>query len=368
MRFSLTEDEQMIVDGVGELCERSIRAQAGAWDEAGALPETVRGELGELGLFGLGSAEAYGGVALSGVAATAVLERLGQGDAAVALLVAVHDRLAAAHVRRAGTDAQRRAWLPKWASGEALATWAEPASSDVVATDGTLRGSTGVVVGAALAQHVVVHARTDGGTDGGVVSHVVETSAPGVSVEPVARLGTRADGAARVRLDGVSIDDDARLGTPGDGVAEGLVAEQHLALAAIACGVGEAALSAATAYANEREQFGRPIARFQAIQWKLADAGTELEAASLLARRAAWALEHGADDGPGAAARAKRAATAAAERACSDALQIHGGYGYTREFPVERHLRAAKTLSIAAGTSRAARAVAAAAILRRFDR
>lgn len=364
MRFSLTEDEQMIVDGVGELCERTIAAQAGAWDEAGALPEAVRGELGELGLFGLGTAEAHGGVALSGVAATAVLERLGQGDAAVALLVAMHDRLAAAQVRRAGTDPQRGAWLPKWASGEALATWAEPASSDVVVQDGTLRGSTGVVVGAALAQHVVVHARTDAGR----VSHVIETSAAGVTVDPVARLGTRADGAARVRLHGVVIGDQTRLGAADDGVAEGLVAEQHVALAAIACGVGTAALTAATAYANEREQFGRPIAKFQAIQWKLADAGTELEAASLLSRRAAWALQQGRDDGPGAAARAKRAATAAAERACSDALQIHGGYGYTREFPVERHLRAAKTLSIAAGTSRAARAVAAEAILRRFDR
>jgi len=362
MRFSLTEDEQMIVDGVAELCERSIRAQASAWDEAGALPDGVRGELGELGLFGLGTSEAHGGVELSGVAATAVLERLGEGDAAVALLVAQHDRLAAAHVRRAGTEAQQGTWLPQWAAGEALATWADPTASEVTEAGGALSGSAGVVVGAQLAQHVVVHAKTEDG----VLSVVLDVSAPGVTVEPVARIGTRADGAARVRLEGVAIADDARLGSAGDGVAQALVAEQHVALAAIACGVGRAATAAATAYAKEREQFGQPIAHFQAIQWKLADAGTELDAAGLLARSAAWSLMQRNEDGPGAAARAKRAATAAAEKACSEALQIHGGYGYTREFPVERHLRAAKTLSIAAGTSRAARAVAAQAILRRF--
>ena len=365
MRFSLTEDEQMIVDGVGELCERSIRAQAGAWDEAGAVPEGVLGELGELGLFGLGTAEEHGGVGLSGVAAAAVLERLGQGDAAVALLVAVHDRLAAAHVRKAGSAEQRAKWLPAWAAGEALATWAEPStepSTELVVDGGALTGTTGVVVGAEVAAQVIVHARQGDG----LASFVVDTGAPGVTMARVARLGTRADGAARVRLDGTPVTDALRLGTVDDGVAAALVAEQHVALAAIACGVGRAALVAATAYAKEREQFGRPIASFQAIQWKLADAATELDAASLVTARAAWSLQRGDEAGPAAAARAKRAATMAAERACSEALQIHGGYGYTREFPVERQLRAAKTLSIAAGTSRAARVVVSRAIVRRF--
>lgn len=364
MRFSLTEDEQMIVDGVADLCTKSVASQAAQWEQDGDLSDAALAEVGALGLFGLSAPEADGGIELSCVARTAVVETLGAGDASLATVIAAHDGLASAHVLRAGTQAQRGAWLPSWTTGEALATWCAPSEGITMtaSADGVvLRGQTEVLIGATKAQWLVINVADD---DGGVHTWVVPADASGVDVIAADRLGLRASAAGHVVLDGVCVGADRQLGTVDDGVAAALVAERRITLAAIACGVARSAIAVAATYAVEREQFGKPIAQFQAIQWKLADAATNLDAASLTTRRAAWCIDAGRPDAA-AAARGHVAAMQAAQTVCSDALQIHGGYGYTQEYPVERALRAVKTLSVMAGTTRASRAVIGAAIAAR---
>lgn len=363
MHFTLTEDDQLIVASVTELCAKSM-GQAADWDDAGQLPGSILTEVADLGLLGMSTPQALGGVELSGIVRAAVLEALGGGDAALALVVAGHDGLAAAHVARAATPAQRAAWLGAWAAGEPLVAWCEPGTelSGQMCGEGLrVSGQTPVTAGVGLAGRFVVNVPLDRG----IASALVLGEQAGVSRTKVDRLGMRAAAAGRVVFDDVLIPLEALIGAPGDGVVASLMAEFQIALGAIACGVGRAALAAASVYSMQREQFGQPISNFQAIQWKLANAATELDAAALLVGRAAWMLEQ-RQPFEAAAAQAKVAASEAAERACSEALQIHGGYGYTREFPVERHLRAAKTLSMAAGSNRASRKTAAAAIARRF--
>ncbi|MEM6995899.1 MAG: acyl-CoA dehydrogenase family protein [Myxococcota bacterium] len=357
MRFSLTEDDEMIVASIGELCAKSVAPHASQWDDDGALPPAILTEVAGLGLAGMSASEAVGGVALSAVGRAAALQALASGDAALALLLAAHDGLAAAHVARGGTAAQREAHLAAWAAGERFAAWAEPAETLQIDADGDvvrLAGHTGPTVAAGIAGHWLVHAPADGG----VRSVLVPADTAGASATPVDRLGARAAATAVLHFDGVQLPAASLVGAVDDGLVDALRAEHWVDLAAIATGVGRAALQAATAYAREREQFGQPIANFQAIQWMLANAATELDAAALLTGKAAWHIAGGGLD-VAAAARAKTHATEAAQRAASDALQIHGGYGYTREFPVERHLRAAKTLAVAGGTNRTTRAAAA---------
>jgi len=360
MRFSLTDDEQMIAGSVCELCAKSVAPDAAAWDEAAALPSAIVTEVGELGLLGMSVPEAHGGVALSCVGRAAVLETLGGGSAALAMVVAMHDSLASGHLRHAGSAAQQEAHLPEWAGGETLATWCAPGPKlRATQTDSgwLLNGESPVTLAAAYAQILVVNADSDDG----VVSLLVGIDDKGVRRTSATQLGLHAVGASRLLFEDVQVAKDAQLGEPTDN-ALGRVAEEHrIALAAVACGVGRSALRAAAEYANEREQFGRPIGTFQAIQWKLADAATELDAAALVTGRAAWLVDQGKAAGA-ASARAKVLATTAAERACSGALQIHGGYGYTREFPIERAVRAAKMLSAMAGTNRAARNAVAQAL------
>lgn len=364
MHFTLSEDDQLIVASVAELCGKAIGDRAAEWDDAGRVPEAVLTDVANLGLLGMSTPEALGGVELSSVARAAVLEALGGGDAALALVVAGHDGLAAAHVARAATPVQRAAWLGAWAAGDPIVAWCAPGTelSGQMCDEGLrVSGQTPVTAGVGLAGRFVVNLPLDGG----IASALVVGDQAGVSRTSVDRLGMRATAAGRVVFEDVLIPFEALIGTPGDGVVASLTTEFQISLGAIACGVGRAALAAARHYSMQREQFGQPISNFQAIQWKLANAATELDAAALLVSRAAWMLEQ-RQSFEAAAARAKFAASEAAERACSDALQIHGGYGYTREFPVERHLRAAKTLSMTAGTNRASRKTAAAAIARRF--
>jgi alkylation response protein AidB-like acyl-CoA dehydrogenase len=366
MDFRLGDDDALLVDNVRAFCRDRVADQAAAWDDAGCIPPAVLGELGELGLLGMRVSEAEGGVALSTVAATAIVEELAIGSASLALVVSAHNFLAVAHIVAAGSPEQRRTLLPDLVSGRRIGAWAlseTVSGSDAAAAQTTataregggwkLDGQKAYVTSGGHAGRIVVFAAVEpGDREAGLSAFVVDREQTGLGLEPVRPLGMRATSLSHLVLSGACVDDDRRLGALGSGLptAKALLHESRIAIAALSCGITAAALTAARDYALERRQFGQPIADFQAIQWKLADIAMGLDAARLLTRRAAWL----ADAGQPFAAFASRAKLHASELACratSEALQIHGGYGYTREFVVERLLRDAHACRIAEGTS-----------------
>jgi alkylation response protein AidB-like acyl-CoA dehydrogenase len=380
MEFDLSDDDAMFVDSVRQLGRDQLAPHAVAWDEAGRIPDGVLAQLGQLGLLGMEVPETAGGVGLSTVAATAILEEVARHAPALAWLLAAHNVLAVGHLLRAGDESQRRAWLGPWIEGPAVAAWALPEATPSpaatraprttarrVGSGWVLDGGKHYVTAGRHAAQVVVFAEADADA-GAPTAFLVDADARGLSVAAEVRsLGLRAAAVAHLSLFGVEVGDDRRLGEVGAAGADAtaLLDRHAIAVAAVACGIVDAALVAARDYALQREQFGGPIAGFQAIQWKLADMATGLDAARALTMQAAWMRDAGRPFAA-AASRAKVFASELASRACSDALQIHGGYGYTTEFPVERLLRDAKATQVGGGTSQASRVRLGASIAERF--
>jgi alkylation response protein AidB-like acyl-CoA dehydrogenase len=380
-RFDLGEDIALLQRSVRDLCERQIVPNARAWDAAGNLPPSVLRELGAMGLLGLRIPEAHGGAGLSMLAAAALVEELAAASGAVALTVAVHNFSCLGQVWRRANEAMKRDLVPRLASGDALGAWAmaepgvrsDPGSARATVrhegTDWVLRGRKSLVVQGGAADVIVVVASTDPeqGPES-LASFLVEPSDAGVViVDDVHTLGMRAAASVDLRLENVRVPEARCLARPGLAQRDmrEVQADSRIAHAAIACGLMRAALEAARDHAKQREQFGHPIADFQAIQWKLADMATNLDAARLLVHHAAGQR----DRGQAATEEASRAKLFAASRVvsvCSEALQIHGGYGYTEEFPVERLLRDARYLPIADGTDEIQRIALSNAIATRF--
>jgi alkylation response protein AidB-like acyl-CoA dehydrogenase len=342
MDFELDEDVQLLCDNVREFCRQEVVPNAPGWDEDGAWPEGLHAKLGELGLFGLRLSEQHGGSELSMVATVAVLEELAAADASVATVVAVHNVLGLPAL--ALGDSTDAAELDRLAQGSAFVGWA---GLDATGRSGFALGSPGSPMVASAS-----------GDAAGVFR--LPDAAPRTPVDP---LGLRAAPIVEVEVDPATLPATARLGDAA--AASALVDMGRIALAAVLVGQGGAALRAGRDYALERQQFGKPIAKFQAIQWKVADSAVQLDAARLLTLRAAAMLDAG-QDVRAAAAQAKLRAGAAGVAAGSHALQIHGGYGYTREFPVERALRNARVLDALLGGSRAHRAAVAQSIVTRY--
>ena len=381
MDFDLSEDDALFVDSVRQLARERVAEAAAAWDEAGRVPDDVLGELGELGLLGMEVPEAAGGAGLSTVATTAIIDTLAQASGSLALLVSAHNFLSVAHLLAVGTEAQKQRLLGPMTAGPAVTAWAlseagsgsDAGAAATVATrkgdDWVLDGTKAYITAGQHAGSLVVFATTDpSDRTAGLTAFIVDADADGVSVvERVRPLGVRAAAIAHLSLAGVTVGDDRRLGEVGGAMADAkaLLDRSRIGVAAMACGIVAAALDAARDYALQREQFGRAIASFQAIQWKLADMATGLEAARALTMHAAWLRDAGRPFAL-AASRAKLFAAELASRACSEALQIHGGYGYTREFPVERYLRDAKATQVAEGTSQIQRVLISRAIASRF--
>jgi alkylation response protein AidB-like acyl-CoA dehydrogenase len=305
------------------------------------------------------------------------VEEIARADGSIALTVASHNGLGTAHVLSFGSEEQKRKYLPKAVAGEWLAAWAltEPGSgSDSAAlrttakrdpADGSwvLDGSKTFITQGSVGGFCVVLARTNehAPRQQGITAFVVERGTPGFGVSRhLSKLGCRASDTAELALEGVRLPDSQRLGDVDRGFADTMRILEcgRVSIAAMALGLGYGALEKAVAYAKQRTAFGKPIAQFQAIQWMLADAKAELDAAALLTYRAAWLADRGQ---PYAyeAAMAKLFASEAATRACNSALQVHGGYGYVREMDVERHLRDAKLCEIGEGTSEVQRMVIA---------
>jgi alkylation response protein AidB-like acyl-CoA dehydrogenase len=378
--FELPESHRLLRDSVREFAEREVRPHAKTWDKDERFPHEIVPKLAELGLLGIRIPEAYGGSGMDMLAYALCVEEIARVDGSLALTVASHNGLGTGHILAVGSEEQKRKYLPRAASGEWLAAWAltEPGSgSDSAALKTTarregdewvLRGSKMFITQGSVAGFCVVLARTrfDLPAQRGITAFIVETSSPGYSAsKKLEKYGCRSSDTVEITLDDVRVSDRQRLGEVDRGFLDTMriLDGGRVSIAAMALGLGRGALDMAIRYAKDRAAFGRPIAEFQSIQFLLADAKTDLEAAALLTYRAAWLADNGRRFSE-EASMAKLFASEVATRVCNDALQVHGGYGYTREFDVERHLRDAKLCEIGEGTSQIQRMVIAKHLLR----
>ena len=374
MDFRPTEAEEVTRQAVREFAEREILPHVMEWDEAQSLPADLLAQLGELGLLGIQFAARYGGAGMSAVEYAICIEELARVDPTIALTVAAHNGLAAAHVAMFGSDAQKERWLAPLAGGQFLGAWAltEPdAGSDAGnlrtrarrdGEDWLLDGTKTFTTHAGLAGLTVVMAVTDPAEGRhGISAFVVERDAPGLSVgRKENKLGMRASTTADTRLDGCRVAADHLLGREGDGFlnAMAVLDAGRIGIAALAVGLAQGAFDAARRHAAQRTQFGRPLASFQATQWKLADMATGIDAARLLTYRAAYLKDQGRPT-TRESSMAKLYASEVAVRAAGECVQIHGGYGFVKDYPAEKLYRDVKLLTIGEGTSEIQRLVIA---------
>jgi alkylation response protein AidB-like acyl-CoA dehydrogenase len=383
MDFELSEHHTLLRRSIREFARAEIAPHAQSWDREERFPMELVPKLAKMGLLGIRIPEDYGGSGMDVTAYAVCVEEIARVDGSIALTVASHNGLGTAHVLSFGSEAQKQKYLPKAASGEWLAAWAltEPGSgSDAAglrtrarrdAADGTwvVDGAKTFITQGSVGGFCVILARTNDRAPRqlGITAFVVDRGTPGFTVSRhLLKLGCRASDTAELALEGVRLPDSHRLGEVDHGFSDTMRILEcgRVSIAAMALGLGYGALEKAVAYAKQRSAFGKPIAEFQAIQWMLADARTELDAAALLTYRAAWLADR-AEPYAYEAAMAKLFASEAATRACNSALQVHGGYGYVREMDVERHLRDAKLCEIGEGTSEVQRMVIAKHLLAR---
>jgi butyryl-CoA dehydrogenase len=380
MDLELTPEHEMVRDMARDFAVKEIEPQAPANDREHRFPAELIRKMGDLGLMGMMVPEAYGGGGLDAVAYVLAMEEISRACASTGVIMSVNNSLVCGPVLDFGTEAQKQRWLPGLARGERLGCFAltEPNNgSDAAAARTTavrdgegrwrVNGAKQFITNAPQADICVFFAQTDASKGAkGITAFVVEKGAPGYSVgKPDDKLGITASHSAPVYFEDVRLDDDHRLGEVGQGfkVAMKTLDSGRIGIAAQALGIHRACLAESARYSKARAAFGRPIATFQAIQWMLADMATELEAARLLTLRAAALKDQGVRFGP-EAAMAKLYASEAANRAATHCIQIHGGYGYIKDFPAERHFRDAKITEIYEGTSEIQRLVIAASLLK----
>jgi len=379
MDFQLTDEQLELQRTVHDFCEREVKPNARRWDETAEFPMATVRALGDLGVMGMTVPMEYGGAGLDLVAASVVIEEIARYDGSLALTVASHNSLGTGHLLRFGSEDLKRRLVPDLASGKKLAAWAltEPGSGSDAAglrTSAVRRGDGWVLNGSKMFitqgtvgdVFVVLASTTPERRQKGITAFVVERGMKGFTQHALkGKLGMRSSDTAELTLEDVEVPDSHRLGAVDEGFLQTLqiLDRGRVGIGALAVGIARAALEEARAYAKERKAFGRPIADFQAIGFALADMATEIAAARLLVQRAA-ALADGGERFTHEASMAKLFASEVAMRATSKAIQIHGGYGYTREFPVERYFRDAKLCEIGEGTSEVQRMVLARSILR----
>ncbi|MFQ5780889.1 MAG: acyl-CoA dehydrogenase family protein [Nitrospiria bacterium] len=378
MDFDLTEEQKLLQQTIRDFARNEIAPGAAERDEKMSFPHSLIPKMAALNLFGIAIPEKYGGAGLGAMETVIVLEEIGRIDGAMALIVASHSSLCTMHLYRFGNEAQRERYVAPLAKGEKLGAWAltEPGSgSDASAmlTTATLEGDEWVIKGSKLfttqgstAGVYVIMAATDPGKGTeGISAFVVERGTPGLIIGKVeAKLGVRASDTVSLHLEDLRIPRENLIGTLHHGFQDILqiLDGGRIGIGAMAVGLARGALEESIRYAKERRQFGRPIGDFQAIQSKLSDMSTEIEAARLLVYRAAFLKDHG-EDFKLAASEAKLFASETAMRATTQAIQIHGGSGYLKEAPVERYFRDAKICEIGEGTSEIQRRVIAKGLL-----
>ena len=379
MNFDLTDDQALLKRAMREFADGEIAPGAAERDEHGRFPSELIPKLAEHGLLGILVPEEYGGAGYDAISAAIILEEIARVDAAVALLVGSHNSLCSGHILAVGTNQQKKRFLPPLARGEKLGAWAltEPGSgSDAGAmrTRATLEGDCWMIRGdkqfitqGSTAGTYVIMASTDPsqGTRG-ISAFVVPRETPGLNVGKIEKkLGVRASDTAALHFDDMRVPKDHLLGKVNEGFKDvlGVLSAARIGMAALAVGIAQGALEEALNYAKRRRQFGKPILEYEAIQWMLADMATEIDAARLLTHKAA-ALKDLGQPFLRSASQAKLHASEVAVRASSKAIQIHGGYGYLKDSPVERFYRDAKLCEIGEGTSEVQRMVIARDVLK----
>ncbi len=378
MRIDLADDQRLIQRAVREFAAAELRPHAARWDREGTFPREIVPKLATLGLLGLTVPQDFGGAGLDLVSAALAIEAIAWGDASMGLTVASHNSLCTGHILHFGSPEQKRRYLPRLASGQALGAWCltEPgAGSDAAAIQTrAVRGGTGWVLNGAkafvtqgsLAGLFVVLALTNPQAGRrGISAFIVERDAPGRrSGKKEDKLGVRASDTAEVIFEDCAIASDALIGAEGEGFHQALAVLERgrIGIGAMAVGIGRAALEDSIAYATQRKAFGTPLADHQAIQFMLADMAMELDAAWLLVLRAAQLADLG-QPFRREASMAKLYASEAAARATNKAVQIHGGYGFIKDYPVERYYRDVKLTEIGEGTSEIQRIIIAKSLL-----
>ena len=379
MKFELRPEHVALRDTVRSFVEKEVRPKARLWDEAGEFPAATVAALGKLGLMGVMVPDEYGGSGMDTVSYALAVEEIGKGDGSLGLTVASHNSLCTAHIMAFGSEAIRRKYLPELASGRMLGAWAltEPGSgsdslnmrtkAEWAGDRWVLNGSKMFITQGSVAGVYVILAVTDRdkGRDG-VTAFLVEGGTRGLSVgKKLHKLGMRSSDTAELVFEDLEVRPGNVIGEVNRGFRDtmGNLAGGRISIAALSVGIGLGAMEEAIAYAKERQQFGQPIASFQAIRWMIADTCTELEASELLTLRAAWLKDAGKPYAQ-EAAMAKLFASEAAMRGTIKAVQIFGGYGYTREYPAERYMRDAKLCEIGEGTSEVQRMIIARRLIR----
>lgn len=382
MNFDLSEQHKLLERTVREFAEREIAPGARERDEAARFPLELVPKMAQLGLFGIMIPESYGGAGLDALSLALVIEEVARVDAAVALLLASHNSLCAGHILSFGSEEQKRAFLPALAGGKQLGAWAltEPEAGSgpkflktrAVPREGgwVIQGEKSFITQGSVAGIYVVMAATEpsGGADG-ISAFVVERGTAGLSAARVEnKLGVRASDTAHLSFDEVRVPGDRLLGELNAGYRNALsiLDGARIGIGALAVGIARAALEKSLDYAKQRRQSGKAIAEFQAIQWKLADMATEIEAARWLVYRAAELKQKGLPFRR-LASEAKLFSSEVAMRATTQAIQIHGGAGYLKDCPVERYFRDAKLCEIGEGTSEIQRLIIARELLRECD-
>jgi butyryl-CoA dehydrogenase len=378
MDLALSEEQKMVRDLARDFAMKEVLPQAAENDRAHRFPAELVKRMAELGFLGIAVPEEWGGAGMDNVAYVLVMEEISRACAGTGVIMSVNNSLSSDPILKFGTDAQKKEWLVPMARGELLGCFAlsEPgAGSDAAAQKTTARlvgdewvisGTKNWITNAPNARVSVLFAMNDSARGHkGITAFLLPLDTPGVTLGPPdKKLGIRASQSCQIFLEDVRLPRSAVLGEVGGGfkVAMSTLDGGRIGIAAQALGIGRACLEDAVKYALERQTFGKPIAQHQAIQWKIADMATELDAARVLTLRAASMKDKGQRHSP-ESAMAKLLASDAANRAAREAIQIFGGYGYLEDYPVERHFRDAKITEIYEGTSEIQRLVIAGSLL-----
>jgi alkylation response protein AidB-like acyl-CoA dehydrogenase len=378
MNFELTEDQQQVKMSVREFAESEIKPHVMEWDESQHFPIELVPKLAELGLMGVIFPEEYGGAGMGYIEYATIIEELSRVDGSVGISVAAHNSLCSNHIYMFGTEEQKQKFLKPLAQGSHLGAWGlteAQAGSDASGTRTTavrnnggwvVNGSKNFITHAIHGDTCVAVAVTDRSKGNkGITAFIFEKGMAGFApAKKENKLGLRASETASVVFEDCHISDDNRLGPEGEGFLQAMQVLDggRISIAALAVGIAQGAYESAIKYAKERVQFGKPISEFQAIQFKLANMAVELDAARLLMYRAAYLKDQGRRVTK-ESAMAKLFASEMSVRVCEEAIQIHGGYGYTKDYPPEKYWRDSKLCTIGEGTSEIQRLVIAKQLL-----
>ncbi|MBW3517716.1 acyl-CoA dehydrogenase family protein [Flavobacterium sp. NKUCC04_CG] len=366
MNFDYNETQAMIAQSIRDFAEQNIRPHIMEWDEAQFFPVDLFKKLGEMGFMGVLVPEELGGSGLGYHEYITIVEEISKVDSSIGLSVAAHNSLCTNHILTFGNEEQKKRWIPKLATAEWIGAWGlteHNTGSDAGGMNTTavkdgdhwvINGAKNFITHAISGDVAVVIVRTgEKGDSRGMTAFVIEKGTPGFSSgRKENKLGMRASETAELIFDNCRISDDNRLGEVGEGFIQAMkiLDGGRISIGALSLGIAKGAYEAALKYSKERHQFGKPISSFQAIAFKLADMATEIEASELLLHKAAY-LKNNHKPMTKLGAMAKMYASEVCVKVSSEAIQIHGGYGYTKDFPVEKFYRDSKLCTIGEGTT-----------------